>query len=253
MQRHLVVQIGLSGDRGVDLLVWPWFLILDVALEFQKLLSPEFDDVGVQFAYFNRRLDEDCTVESCRLTDGAEIRAIMRKSWKVKLHASTPSLAYPKCRECACAGCEIGIVMGWHFDVNLNAFKPAFNRGGKTPFKDVIACLSHVDWDLEHNEGRMPANDVLLLAWCCQHEWFWNCRRCNRVCLVATEHCTPVDEMIDDHVLFHHPWVEAEDKTLFCGCCALSLREFHDSGNVSDCMPHAQIPFIVRQICPTQT
>ena len=127
MQR-LVAQIGLSGNRSVDLsFLPPWFRILDVALEFRKLLSPEFDDMDVKFVYEDRFLEMDLTVEEAGLTNGAEIRAIMDTSWKIKLRASMPSLAYPLSGKCACVHCDRR-VMGWHFTVNVNAFRPAFIR-----------------------------------------------------------------------------------------------------------------------------
>ena len=97
-------------------------------------------------------------------------------------------------------------------------------------FKDVIACLDHVDWDLEHNVGRMPANEVLMLARCCQGEWFWNCRRCNKVRLCASEDCTPIDMVTPAGP--SHPWVTVDD--VICSSCAWM-------------MPHAQIPFIMRR------
>jgi hypothetical protein len=235
MQR-LVAQIGLSGNRSVDLSFWPpWFRILDVALEFHKLLSPEFDDMDVKFVYEDRFLEMDLTVEEAGLTNGAEIRAIMDTSWKIKLRASMPSLAYPLSGKCACVHCNRR-VMGWHFNVNVNAFRPAFIRGGKTRFSDVIACVyQHVDWDLEHNEGRMPADQVLMLARSCQREWLWNCCVCNKMRLCASEHCTPIDMMmtVKPADLLKNPcWIKASYDGIVCSSCAWEVRR------LAECMTH---------------
>ena len=234
MQRHLVAQIGLSGNRSVDLSFWPWFRILDVALEFHKLLSPEFDDMDVKFAYEDRALEMDLTVEDAGLTNGAEIRAIMSDSWKIKIFLSVPSLTWPVSRHCACELC-LRRVMGWHFYVNVNAFKPAFNRGEKTPFKDVIARVSHVDWDLEHNEGRMPADQVLMLDQTCENEWLWNCCVCNKMRLCASEHCTPIDMMmtVKPADLLKNPcWIKASYDGIVCSSCAWEVRR------LAECMTH---------------
>ena len=79
MQR-LVVQIGLSGNRNVDISFWPRLRVLDVALKFHIQLSPEYDDMDVTFVYEDRFLEMDLAVEEAGLTNGAEIRAIMDTS-----------------------------------------------------------------------------------------------------------------------------------------------------------------------------
>ena len=225
--QHLVVQIGLSGNRNVDISFWPLSRILSVALTFHRLLSPEFDDMDVKFVYEDRVLEMNLTVEEAGLTNGVEIRAIMSTSWKVQSRASTPSLAYPLSGKCACVHCDRR-VMGWHFNVNLNAFKPAFKRGGKTRFSDVISCFwRHVDWDLEHNEGRMPADQVLMLDQTCENEWLWNCCQCNKMRLCASEHCVPIDMVTPAGP--SHPWATVGRNLICCSSCAWM-------------MPHAEIP-----------
>ena len=155
------------------------------------------------------------TIEQVELEEGVSFLAITLQPWKVKLRVPGPQLD-----RCAC-GCNRQ-VFGNHFTINADARKPAFRRGKKTPFADVISCLDDPNWSRDHNECGMLEREVRRLAKNFELEWLWNCGWCYKFAVVAFDTCVPCNPDREDGGKFWH--LSRRQYNAYCADCRVILR-----------------------------
>jgi hypothetical protein len=198
----LFVEMCLSGDRMVELQVWPTTLIVDVALKVQRHFCPEFDNNDIKLVHGVLCLAMHHSVKQAGLIDGAVVQGMVCTSWKVKVKTEE---GLATAGRCICSRPCNRALYGNNFTVNVDALNPAFQSGRKTKFDRVIRLLDPDEIPIGYMNAAITRT----------REWLWNCIRCNAVAFTAGRRCVPVDVIGDEIV----KWEQSSFCYVLCPAC----------------------------------
>ena len=167
------IDVGLSANLAVNMTVHVRQPVMDIILELQRFLSPQFDRNDITLVYRTTQLQMWKTAEESGLVEGDEVQAVIFEAWTLKVQIK--QIASSKC-ECI-DDCH-NFVWGHNFTVNTGALKPVFKKGVPCRFGELTSCLVH---PYLINDGEIATDDLADLALKSDMEQLWTCNICSQV------------------------------------------------------------------------
>ena len=146
------IDVGLSANLAVNMTVHVRQPIMDIILELQRFLSPQFDRNDITLVYRTTQLQMWKTAEESGLVEGDEVQAVIFEAWTLKVQI----------KQIASSALLIAIILSG--DTTLRSTQARSRQYSKKEYR-VASVNSRLAWSILTWSMMAKLQLMILLIW----------------------------------------------------------------------------------------